>query len=115
MTTVVGKFKTGRLDDNSDAISADVLYDLLLQSDHDKVVDTEVMSNEVLEALLDREICKKPASAEGDVQDTPSQNDEANKNFFKVLDESDSSGKDLQGITGESTNSELVANTMSSS
>ena len=75
----------------------------MLQSDHDKVVDAQVISDEILEALLDREICKKPAIPNGDVQDGPSQNDETNKNFFRVLEESDNVGKDLQGINSEST------------
>ena len=57
----------------------------------------------MLEALLDREICKKPAIPNGDVQDDPLQNDETNKNFFRVLEESDNPGRDLQGINSEST------------
>ena len=114
----VGKFKTGRLDENSDAIAADKLYELLLQSDHDKVVDTEVMSDEMLEALLDREIGKKPVVTNGDIQDTPSQNDETNKNFFRVLQETDGAGMDLQGINVENAKSSTtkpIANNTSSS
>lgn len=99
---VTGKFKTGMLDENSDAITADKLHDLLLQSDHDKVVNTEVMSDEILEALLDRKICKKPG---GDVQGTPSENDKTSKNFFRVLEETDTTGRDLQGINSENTQS----------
>lgn len=114
---VSGKFKTGRLDENSDTITADKLYELLLQSDHDKVVDTEVMSDEILEALMNREFCNKPVFTNGDVQDAPSQNDETNKNFFKVLEETDNAGRDLQGINvdnAKSSTSEPIANNTSS-
>lgn len=96
-----GKFKTGGLEGNGDAITADKLYELLLQSDHDKVVNSEVMSDEMLEALLDREICKKPILPNGDVQDTPSENTEPNNNFFRVLEQNDGTGTDLQGVNSE--------------
>lgn len=91
--------------ENNDAITADKLYDLLLQSDHDKVVNTEVMSDKILEALLDREICNKPVFPNGEERDTPSQNNETNKNFFKVLEETDSAGRDLQGINAKNAKS----------
>lgn len=100
-----GKFKTGGLEGNGDAITADKLYELLLQSDHDKVVNTEVMSDEMLEALLDREICKKPTLPNGDVQDTLSENTEPNNNFFRVLEQNDGTGTDLQGVNSENTTS----------
>jgi len=82
------------------------------------VVDTEVMSDEILEALLDREICNKPVFPSGEDRDIPSQNDETNKTFFKVLEETDSTGRDLQGINAEnskSSTSESIANDTSSS
>ena len=101
--TITGKFKTGRLDEDGDAITADKLYELLLQSDHNKVVTTEIMSDEILEALLDRGICKKPVVPNGDIQDGTLQNDETKKNFFRVLEETDHTGKDLQGINSENT------------
>lgn len=104
LSFITGKFKTGRLEESGDSITADKLYELLLQSDHDKVVNTERMSDEILEALLDREICKKPALPKRDIQDTPSENDETNKNFFQVLEETDRPQKDLQGINSENTN-----------
>ena len=75
----------------------------MLQSDHDKVVDTKVISDEILEALLDREICKKPVIPNGDVQDATLQKDGTNNNFFKVLEETDNAGRDLQGINSENT------------
>ena len=102
-TYITGKFKTGRLDEDGDIITADKLYELLLQSDHDKVVTTEVMSDDILEALLDRGICKKPAIPNRDTQDDTLQNDKTKKNFFKVLEETDDAGKDLQGINSENT------------
>ena len=107
---ITGKFKTGRLEEGNDAITADKLYELLLQSDHDKVVNTELMSDEILEALLDREVCKKQTLPEGDIQDTPSENDEANKNFFQVLEETDRPARDLQGINSENATNESVTN-----
>ena len=117
LSFITGKFKTGRLEESGDSITADKLYELLLQSDHDKVVNTERMSDEILEALLDREICKMPALPKGDIQDTPSKNDETNKNFFRVLEETDRPQRDLQGINSENTKPSAngsVANNMSS-
>jgi len=87
--TTIGKFKTGQQEKESDALSADKLYELLLQSDHDRVItsDQPVLSDQVLEALLDRGTSPKDG-----------ENSDPKENYFKVLGESDTGGKDLQGI-----------------
>lgn len=88
----LGKFKTGQQEKESDAISADKLYELLLQSDHDRVItsDQPVLSDKVLEALLDRGV--SPKDGEKSLQS------DSKENYFKVLGDGDTGGKDLQGI-----------------
>lgn len=94
VTDHLGKFKTGQQEKESDAISADKLYELLLQSDHDRVItsDHPVLSDEVLEALLDRGMSPKNGK-------NPLHSDTNKTSYFKVLQSADISSKDLQGIS----------------
>ena len=98
MFVFLGKFKGYSGEDQQ--LSLEDLASLLHSVDHEKVVESSdaIISDEALEALLDRSIQTGREGGEGGGEGKGERGGRQHEGVFKVIDEQDSSGNTLLSI-----------------